>query len=544
MDLHQSLLSTELSHRFAAIDIGTNSMRLIIAEALRDGNYRILDEEKDSTRLGAHLSSTGKLDPEAVGRSIEALRRMKQIAEGYQVREMRVIATCAVREAADGPSFRRQVKRETGLKVECITAQKEAHLAFASVARAFDLKGKEVAVADIGGGSTEIVLASAGLIEAIYTTPLGAVRIGEMYGNAGGSWGDNYDAMLRGIDKLLKKHTEKPIFQPQLLIGSGGTFTTLAEMIMAQKKQPGLPVRGYEINRAEVTHLLERLRKMPLKARRGVPGLSADRLDIIIPGLAVIDRVMRRLHVNRLQIHDRGVRDGLLLSMLDAAVGRPEVNPHDREAAVERFAIACGTDLEHGRQVARLSGEIYAQLVEPFALDAEDRPLLEAAARLQDAGYLINYEKHHKHSYHLILNSRLAGFQPHELQIVANVARYHRGSLPKKKHACFAQLSPAEQDRVSKMAAILRIAGGLDRSHSQQVRAVEVARSDGETTMTVVADQLPDADLWGAKSRAEFFEHAFDTRLTFEWRRPGHAPSPEPEPRSEALVSQPSATPS
>jgi exopolyphosphatase / guanosine-5'-triphosphate,3'-diphosphate pyrophosphatase len=521
MDQHQSLLSAELSHRFAAIDIGTNSMRLIIAEALRDGNYRILDEEKETTRLGAHLNSTGKLDPDAVRQSIDGLRRMKQIAEGFQVREMRVIATCAVREAADGAAFRRQVKREVGLKVECISAQKEAHLAFASVARAFDLKGKEVAVADIGGGSTEILLASGGLIEAIYTTPLGAVRIGEMFGNAGGTWGDNFDAMLRGIDKLLKKHTDKPIFQPQLLIGSGGTFTTLAEMIIAQKKQHAMPVRGYQINRAEVTHLLERLRKMPLKTRRALPGLSPDRVDIIVPGLAVIDRLMRRLKVNRLQVHDRGVRDGLLLSMLDAAVGQPEVNPHDRDAAVERFAVACGTDLEHGRQVARLSAEIFAQLVEPFALDAEDRPLLEAAARLQDAGYLINYDQHHKHSYHLILNSRLAGFQPHELQLVANVARYHRGSLPKKKHTGFGQLTSPDQDRVRKLAAILRIAGGLDRSHSQQVQTVEVQTQDGETTLTVVADQLPDADLWGAQRRTELFELAFGTRVTIDWRRPG-----------------------
>lgn len=522
MDLHQNLLSPELSHRIAAIDIGTNSMRLIIAEALRDGNYRILDEEKESTRLGARLSSTGKLDPEAVRHSIEALRRMKQIAEGYQVRESRVIATCAVREAADGAAFRRQVKRETGLKVECISAQKEAHLAFASVARAFDLKGKEVAVADIGGGSTEIVLASGGLIEAIHTTPLGAVRMSELYGNPGGAWGDNFDAMLRGIDKLLKQHTEKPVFQPHLLIGSGGTFTTLAEMIMAQKKQVGLPIRGYEINRAEVTHLLERLRKMPLKARRAVPGLSADRVDIIVPGLAVIDRVMRRLKVNRLQVHDRGVRDGLLLSMLDAAVGRPEVNPHDRDAAIERFASACGTDLEHGRQVAKLCGQIFSQLVEPFALDPEDLPFLEAAARLQDAGYLINYDQHHKHSYHLILNSRLAGFQPHELQLVANIARYHRGSVPKKKHGNFRQLSASDQDRVRRLAAILRIAGGLDRSHSQQVHAVEVQHLDQATRLTVVADQLPDADLWGAQRRAELFEEAFDTRLTLEWRRPGN----------------------
>jgi exopolyphosphatase/guanosine-5'-triphosphate,3'-diphosphate pyrophosphatase len=384
-------------------------------------------------------------------------------------------------------------------------------------------------VADIGGGSTEIVLASGGLIEAIYSTPLGAVRMSELYGTAGGTWGDNFDKLQRGIDKLLKHHVDKPVFRPQLLIGSGGTFTTLAEMIMAQKKQVGLPIRGYEINRAEITHLLERLRKLPLKTRRAVPGLSADRVDIIVPGLAVIDRLMRHLKVNRLQVHDRGVRDGLLLSMLDAAVGRPEVNPHDREAAVERFASVCGTDLEHGKQVAKLSGQMFAQLCEPFSLDPEDRPLLEAAARLQDAGYLINYDQHHKHSYHLILNSRLAGFQPHELQLVANIARYHRGSAPKKKHKNFRQLSQTDQERVERLAAILRVAGGLDRSHSQQVQDVEVRSADGETTLTVLADQLSDADLWGAQRRAELFEEAFDTRLNIEWRRPGHAERPVAE---------------
>ena len=194
--------------------------------------------------------------------------------------------------------------------------------------RAFDLAGKNIVLADIGGGSTEIVLASGNAIEAIYTSPLGAVRLTEMYGNDSRMSGETLRrARSSGIERLLRKHTKKPPFAPHLLIGSGGTFTSLAEMIMAQKGQVGLPTRGYKVTRAEVSHLLDRLRKMSPKARRGVPGLAPDRADIIVAGLAVVDRIMARFKVNMLQVHNRGVRDGLLLTMIDSRSARPSDDP-------------------------------------------------------------------------------------------------------------------------------------------------------------------------------------------------------------------------
>ena len=188
----QFFLSPEIAGRLAAIDIGTNSMRLIIAEPLRGGNYRILDEEKESTRLGVSLSKTGRLDPVAIEKSLAALRRMKQIAEGFQVTQSRTIATCAVREATNGDEFRRRAREELGIEIEVISAEQEALLAFFSVQRSFDLTDKHVAVADIGGGSTEIVLAYGNLVEAIYTTQLGAVRLSEMFGNGPGMSGDEF----------------------------------------------------------------------------------------------------------------------------------------------------------------------------------------------------------------------------------------------------------------------------------------------------------------------------------------------------------------
>src|SRR5262249_43375726 len=265
-------------------------------------------------------------------------------------------------------------------------------------------------------GSTEIVLAFGGLVEAVYATQLGAVRLSEAYPDTAAARG--FERMLDFIDRHLRKHTKNPVFVPHILFGSGGTFTSLAAMVMASKGHNGMPVRGYNVSRAEVRHMLERLRKMPLKDRAGVPGLSPERADIIVAGLAIVDRVMERFEVNTVQVHNRGVRDGLLLSMIDQSVGSPADKPYDRDAAIERLAANCGWERAHSRHVARLAGSIFAQMAERYELDIGDQYLLEAAARLQDVGYLINYDQHHKHSYHLILHSRLEGFQPSELAIV------------------------------------------------------------------------------------------------------------------------------
>ncbi len=518
MEEKQFFLSPDLAFRLAAIDIGTNSIRLMVAEPLRGGNYRILDEEKESTRLGEQLSQTGRLDPKAIEKSLAALRRMKQIAEGYQVTQLRTIATCAVREAANGDEFRRRALEELGLEIEVISAKKEALLAFFSVQRGFDLAGKHVAVVDIGGGSTEIVLAHGDLVEAIYTTQLGAVRLSEQHGNGDGMAGAEFTQLVESIDRHLRKHTKNPVFVPHTLFGSGGTFTSLAAMVMAGKGQSDQPLRGYQVTRAEVRHLLERLRKLPLRERANVPGLTPDRADIIVAGLAIVDRVMERFEINVLQVHNRGVRDGLVLQMIEESLGTAKSSSQDRTAAIERLATACGGELAHGRQVARMAGLIYSQLTDSYGLVREDRELLEAAARLQDVGYLINYDQHHKHSYHLIRHSRLEGFQSHELDLIANVARYHRGAKPKRKHANFRQLSDEDQQRVRHMAAILRVAGGLDRSNTQQIESLTLHHSKGETEIRVISPRYPELDIWGARRRVELFEDVFDTKLKIEWQ--------------------------
>ena len=518
----QIYLSADLACRLAAIDIGSNSVRLLVAEALRGGAYRILDEEREPTRLGRSVTVEGRLDDESMDRTVAALRTFKEIATGYQVTRLRTIATCAVREARNGPEFCRRVREEVGLEVEVISGEREARLAFASVQSAFDLTGRNTVVADIGGGSTEIVFATGNLIESIFSTPLGAVRLTEQF-----TLGDCCDRpeALRALERLddevagvLKKQTTRPLFAPHLLVGCGGTFTTLAELMMATKRQADLPVAGYQVSHAEVRHLLDRLRKMPLRGRRGMAGMTPDRADIIIAGLTIVDALMKRFHVNTLAVHTRGVRDGLLREMIDdAAVADGADDAALRDAAIERLAAACSGELEHGRRVATLAGRIFEQLAVPLELESGDRLLLECAARLQDVGYVINYDQHHKHSYHLIRNSRLPGLRPHDLELIANVARYHRGAHPKRKHENLERLSSADQRRVQRMAAILRIAGGLDRSRTQQVRDVTARADEGRVILEVAADQEPQVDLWGAERRTDLFEKVFGMPVAIRW---------------------------
>ena len=517
----QIFLSADMACRLAAIDIGSNSVRLLVAEALRGGAYRILDEEREPTRLGRSVSEKGQLDDDSMERTITALRTFKQIAAGYQASSLRTIATCAVREARNGPEFCRRVREQVGLEVEVISGDREARLAFSSVQNAFDLSGKNVIVADIGGGSTEVVFATGNLIESIFSTPLGAVRLTEQFSLGEGAVPETFQRdvtrMEEEIALCLKKRTTRPLFAPHFLVGCGGTFTTLAELVMAAKKEVDIPVAGYRVSHAEVRHLLDRLLKMPLRTRRSMAGMTPDRADIILAGLSIIDALMKRFRVNTLMIHTRGVRDGLVREMIDDAVGTAIDDPAHRDAAIERLAAACSGELEHGRTVALLAGRIFDQLAGPLELATADRQLLECAARLQDVGYVINYDQHHKHSYHLIRNSRLPGIRAHDLELIANVARYHRGAHPKRKHENLARLSPEDQSRVQRMAAILRLAGGLDRSRSQQVRDVRVRLENDRVFIDVVADQEPLVDIWGAERRTDLFEKVFNLPVTIQW---------------------------
>ena len=233
----------------------------------------------------------------------------------------------------------------------------------------------------------------------------------------------------------------------------------------------------------------------------------------MVAGLAIVDRVMARLRTNTLRVHSGGVRDGLLLSMLDDASGFQPLDEPRPDQAIENFATSCGVDPIHAAHVACLAGRLFDELSAWFPLDESDRRLLETAAWLQDVGYLINYKSHHKHSLQLIFNSQLPGFRKQELAIIANIARYHRGALPKKKHDHFRQLPKEHRQQVRRLAAILRIAGGLDRGYAQRVTDVRLVRGADRLTLHLVATSDPELEIWSVRERCGLFERVFGCKL-------------------------------
>jgi exopolyphosphatase/guanosine-5'-triphosphate,3'-diphosphate pyrophosphatase len=303
--------------RLAAIDIGSNSIRLVVAEALEGGDYRVLAEGRETTRLGRSVAREGRLDDESIAASLNALRQFQSVAARHTVQVIRAVATSAIREAENGPQFCELARNQLHLPIEVISPRQEAELAFLSVSRRFDLAGMDALLVDIGGGSTEILMTAGERIEQMIATPLGAVRLSEMFGAGQSPAGEDYTRMLHWIDGELRRCMAGPAGTRQRMIGSGGTFTSLAAMTAAAGQPLARTAPADWISHADVQALLDRLRAVPRAERLGTPGLTPDRVDIIVPGLAVVDRIMTHFRIDRLQIHPYGVRDGLLMSMID-----------------------------------------------------------------------------------------------------------------------------------------------------------------------------------------------------------------------------------
>jgi len=509
--------------RLAAVDIGTNSIRLVVAEVQADGSYRVLDQDREMTRLGRGLYDRGRIGDEPMEQSLQTLGRMKAIAEGFNARELRAIATSAVREAANGRDFVREAWRRCRVRVEVVPPEEEARLAFRSVSRHYDLSDRLTAIVDIGGGSAEVILAAGGVIDQVVSLPLGAVRLTERYCKSDPLRSKHWKALRRGIDATIKEMMGKPPFAAEVMIGSGGTFTNLAEMAQLERDGKVAHARDHAISRAEVVRLLDRLRETPLEARRQIPGLNPQRADIIIAGVAAVARLMRRLGTQRVLVNDRGIRDGVLLSMIDDLFGTTpptRAAVADRMEVVRRFARKCHSNERHCEHVATLAASMFDALRDAYALPAGGRDILRAAALLHDIGYLINHEEHHKHAYHLIMHGDLRGFSSREIELIANVARYHRRAAPKKAHANFARLDRGERRLVRRLSGVLRVADGLDRAHGQAVQGVRCGVGDGWVRMLVRATRDPAIELEDATRKAGLFERAFRAGLTLSWSRP------------------------
>ena len=494
--------------RIAAIDIGSNSIRQIVADVSPSGSIRIIDEMKAAPRLGAGLSRSGKLSAGSMRHAIEAVQRMATLARQLGAVRIHAVATSAVREAENRRDFIDLVREETGLKVRLLTGEDEARLSFRSALAHFDLAVRRAVVMDIGGGSLELAMSADGVVERLESFPFGALRLTEEF------LGD------RPKPKQLKKLRTRvrdgirralPVrdWRGALLIGSGGTFTNLGAIHLATR---GLPfdgrVHGTQVPREEIEHLIDMLLASTRQERASIPGLSPGRADIILAGLAVAAEVMTRIEVRELTVSGYGIREGLLLE--SARVTQAPADPGEaRERSVRSFAERCHYEQPHAEHVQRLALQIFDALGRRLALDQSDRAILADAALLHDVGYHIGHARHHKHSFHLISHAELLGVSPEERMLIAHVARYHRGAEPKKKHREFAQLERENQRRIRLLASMLRLAVGLDRGHVGAVKQVRIRFLKRALRVTLVPQARATPvrlEVWGGSRKAGLLE--------------------------------------
>lgn len=532
----KSIVADSPPRRVAAIDVGTNSVRLIIAETTGDVSYRVLDDEKEVTRLGRGLGRTGRLDPGAMEHTAATIANMVAIARGYHATSIRAVATAATREASNAREFLELIKARAGIDVEIISGEREAELAFASASRAFDLAAQPSMVIDIGGGSMELIFVApqfgpnaSGVIDQVFSLPLGAVRLTEQFGGPEKAGGAKYHRVREHVLSTLQKEIGDPPLRLALVVGTGGTVTTLGTIARVreragQRADSGLgSVQGVEVSRAEIKHIIQQLRGLKVKDRARIAGLPADRADIFVAGLTAVDCALKFLGANRIRVHEGGIRDGLLLDML----GLPESLASDAADPIrsaERFAIACGYEAAHSNHVTALALRLFdllnAQHINARRLEWQDehRLLLQVASLLHDTGYLIGYAQHHKHSQHLIMHAGLRGLTSRQVQMVACIARYHRAAEPKASQRGFCELSREDQRSVEALSGILRVADGLDRTHTQGVNLGRLEKVGNSISLETRSEREPSVDLWGAKRKARLFERTFEVKLDLIWR--------------------------
>lgn len=504
--------------RIAAIGIGSNSIRQIVADVSPDGAIHVIDEMKAAPRLGEGVGGTGRIGEAAMRNALDALLRMATLTRQMGAVRTEAVATSAVRDAENGAEFIAAVRDTTGLTVRILDGDEEALLAYRSALAHFDLASGRAVVMDIGGGSLELALSADGLLDGLLSFPMGAISMTEQFFNTHRGRKE-LEALRRFARKQIRTAVSRRDWHGARLIGSGGTFTNLAGMILSRQGMGRASgVHGTIVTRAELEHVLDLLQGMSPSERQTVPGLSPARADIIVAGLAVAAEVMARIEAREMVVSAYGIREGLLL---EAASITPVVADagEARSRSVMQLAERSHYEAPHAQQVRRLALEIFDAVAAKLDLGASDRAVLADAALLHDIGYHINFEAHHKHSYHLILHAELPGMTPAERVMVANVARYHRGTAPKREHRGYAGLDRQLRRRIKRLAAILRVADGLDRGHASAVRDVDIELTRKEFVIrAIAASDSYDLrlELWGAMRKCDLLEELLGVPVRIE----------------------------
>lgn len=496
---------------YAAVDVGSNSVRMMAAEVGPGGKTEILAEDRQVTRLGASVFRSGRIGQEAKQFVCENLARMAQVYKKLDVVGVRAVATSAVRDAGNQQDFLEKASQALGSPVELISGQEEARLIHLGVQVRWPQTNKRVLIIDVGGGSAELISSENGLLAEGFSKPLGAVRLSEVFLRTD----PPTSVELHRMDEYI----EEKLANPMRRVGSRqfdraiATSATAAALVCAVNRIPR--TRREEADRLRAT--LSQIRKLyfdirgrNLAERRKITGIGPRRAELIIAGAAVFLRVLEAFKLPAFHYSAAGVRDGIIADLAARGVGRElSLLSRDQRKTVEQMAQRYGVQVSHARKVAELAHKLFEGLQPLHKLPPNTGKLLEASAYLHDIGHFVSDSSHHKHSYYLVAHSDMPGFTDHERQIVALLCRYHRRSMPTVRHTSFQSMDPDSRRTVTLLSPLLRIADSLDRSHEQRVLDMNVNLKNGDVTIGIDSKVDTDLDLWAAERTVDVFREAY-----------------------------------
>ncbi|MGB7156968.1 MAG: Ppx/GppA phosphatase family protein [Tepidisphaeraceae bacterium] len=505
--------------RLAAIDIGSNSVHMIVAQIDADGGVTTLWRMKEMVGLGRTSFPSRRLTKDAMDRAIMSLGRFKQAAQQRQAEKILAVATSAIREAENGGDFIERAKRELGLYVRVVSARDEARLIYLAVRHAMNLKGEPHLIVDIGGGSVEFIVGDGRRAAMLESRKLGAARMTARYVKSDPISDDDRKALLRQYDKELTPLVESiNQHKPVKVIGTSGTLENIAAMCGTPHTSSNGDGPTGMIERGPLERLVDELLRSRTKDRARMRGLDDQRKDQILAGALLARELFNRLKIKRIHLCGSALREGILLDYLarhtpDLAI-RSEV-PDPRRRSVIDLARRCDWHKSHSEQVAALTMRLFDELKSLHGFGQLERELIEYAALLHDIGWHIGRNGHHKHSMYLIQHGDLKPFTEEEIQVMANTARYHRKSPPKRSHESYMDLSPRARRIVDVGAALLRLADGLDRSHSQVIQGLRCRIDDEKVKCSLAARSDAELEVWGARRKRESFVKVFKRDIAF-----------------------------
>jgi exopolyphosphatase/guanosine-5'-triphosphate,3'-diphosphate pyrophosphatase len=502
--------------RYAAIDIGSNSVRMLAAEANFGDSLVTLAEGRQVTRLGESVFATGSISQEAMDLVCGELARMSRTIAKHHVLAMRAVATAAVRDASNQKVFLQRASEAIGSTVEVISGQEEARLIHLGVQSRWPHDEKRTLIVDIGGGSTELIQTDHGQFREAFSKPLGAVRLTELFLKHDPPTPSELarlqefieERMAPAVERFRRKHFDRVI----ATAGTAAAVVCAANGIARATREAADRKRA---SLAQIRRLSKELSVLPLAKRRRIPGIGPRRAEIIVPGLAVFQYVLEVFHQPALYYSVAGLRDGIIADLWQRNAGaeKTQLNPSQRKV-VEHLGERFGVNLKHARTIADLAHSLFVSLQPLHRLPAATGRLLEASAYLLDSGHFISDTGHHKHSEYIVANAELPGFTQSERRIIAALCRFHRKSMPGTRHLSF-QSMPVEDRRVAiLLIPLLRLADALDRGKEQRVKNMHFQVNGEAVRLIIEARGGVDLEYWASERVAEIFRETYGHSLT------------------------------